>query len=287
MHSTLIKDVESAGIGLRTPHLDPIFKQTQQIPWIELLADNWLYNGGLTSHYLDRITQTFKVAVHGVGLSLGSHTPISLNYLEKINTLLQRTQAIAYSEHLSFSYAGDQFIPDLLPIPYNDKTLSHCVNRIQQVQDYLGRQILVENVSSYLQFREDTFSEMEFLKALSQVSGCGILLDINNLYVNEINLGRNAKKALQHISGSDIQQFHLGGFEDKGSYVIDAHNNPVNESVWNLYTYAVQTMGPIATLIEWDNDLPSFDILNNERIKAQSILDQFNPIKSCKIEASL
>ena len=268
-----LSDLKCAGIGLRTEHLDALMVDPDQVPWIELLADNWLAQGGLTKAHLEKLAYQFPIGVHGVGLSLFGQTPVDYTYLEQIKALLHTTQAVTYSEHLSFSESESGFIPDLLPIIYNERTLSHCSQRIEQVQTFLGRQILIENVSSYLGYNEDSMEESEFLKQLSKQSGCGLLLDINNLFVNQVNLNRCASSAIHNLMHCDVQQYHLGGHEDKGAYLVDTHNQKVSDAVWQLYDQALTVIGPKATIIEWDSDIPSFELLNQERTTAQGRID--------------
>jgi uncharacterized protein (UPF0276 family) len=273
MEKTVIDNIHSAGVGLRMPHIDEILNRREDFPWLELMADNWFCESGLTGYYLDAVSEKFPLSVHGVGLSLGSIDPLDLVYLEKVKSLLNRSSAIAYSEHLSFSSVAGKFIPDLLPLPYTEEALNHVAMRVNAIQDFLQRQLIIENISSYLSFEENTLRETEFLKYLVEKTGCGLLLDINNLYVNQVNLGRDAIKALDDIPFEAVKEIHLAGFEDKQAYLVDAHNNPVSDEVWSLYETCLQRSGPVATLIEWDNDLPALQVLVDEQQKAQKILD--------------
>ncbi len=268
-----IESVQTAGIGLRMPHIDALLAAPDSVSWLELLADNWLSQGGITTYYLDMLAERFPLSLHGVGLSLGSVTPLADNYLRQIQSLLQRSQAMSYSEHLSFSQLDEAFLPDLLPLPYTEQALQHMSQRVQQVQDRLGQQLLIENVSSYVAFNADSMSEAAFLSALVDNTGCGLLLDVNNLYVNQNNLGRDARLAIQQLPLGSIQEVHLAGFERQADCLIDAHNNPVDEAVWSLYEHLLQLRGPVATLIEWDNDLPALEVLLAEQAKAQALLD--------------
>jgi len=268
-----ISQVHSAGIGLRVPHVQEVLQRESEIPWLELLLDNWLYDGGATEYLLSAVLERFPVAMHGVGLSIASSCDFDMGYLKKVKALLNKSNALVYSEHLSFSQAGQHFIADLLPFPFTDAYLDYLSERVDFVQNYLGRQIILENISAYVVYKEDHFSEAEFITELVRRTGCGLLLDINNLYVNQINLGRNAEEALQYFPLQAVQQVHLAGFEQKEGYVIDAHNNPVATEAWKLYKKLVDLIGPVATLIEWDNDLPELDVLLGEQKKAQHILN--------------
>lgn len=263
-----------AGVGLRTQHIHQILDQQVEVPWFELLVDNWLADGGLTQRYLDVITERYPVTLHGVGLSLGGVEPLDFVYLKKIKQILQRSDVLWYSEHLCFSQLKSYYSHDLLPLPYTDESVKHLTHRIQQVQDFLGCQIAVENVSSYLEYKENEMCEGEFISVIAEQADCGLLLDVNNYYVNEVNHGQNALQQIDQLPHHRVMEVHLAGFEDKGDYLIDAHNNPVSLDVWSLYEKTLQRVGAVPTLIEWDNDLPALEVLLAEREKAQSYLDK-------------
>lgn len=270
-----ISSVQSAGVGLRIPHFDEIIEKPALTPWVEIMADNWLSDGGLTAQMLDRLQGVLPISVHGVGLSLGGMDPLDENYLQRISSLLQRSKAMAYSEHLSFSsFAGEHF-PDLLPLPFTEESLIQLSGRINQTQDFLNQQILIENISAYVSFKEDEISEGTFIAELVHRTGCGVLLDVNNLYVNHKNLGRDPWQQIMKIPKNSIQEIHLAGFSECDNWLVDTHSTPVCDGVWQLYNKVLHRLGPIATLIEWDSDLPSFDILDGERKKAQNILQQY------------
>ncbi len=263
-----------ASIGLRTQHITTILENDIQLPWVELLFDNWLAEGGLTTHYLDAITERYPVTLHGVGLSLGGIEALDMSYLTQVKRLMQRTTAMCYSEHLCFSQLQSYYSHDLLPLPYTEEALYHVAQRIDQVQDFLGCQIVVENVSSYVQYHESHLSEGEFITALSERADCGLLLDVNNFYVNQINHQQDAKAEIKSLPIERIKEIHLAGFAHQGEYLIDAHNNPVADEVWDLYQFVLRHCGHTATLIEWDNDIPALEVLLAERDKAQVCIDQ-------------
>lgn len=269
-----------AGIGLRTQHINQILDQRVPVPWFELLVDNWLADGGLTQRYLDEIIERYPVTLHGVGLSLGGTEPLDFAYLGKIKGVLQRgssdhaNKPLWYSEHLCFSQLQSHYSHDLLPLPYTDESVKHIANRIQQVQDFLGCHILVENVSSYLEYKENALSEGEFINAIVEEADCHLLLDINNFYVNQVNHGQDAMQQIQALPHHRVKEIHLAGFEDKQTHVVDAHNNPVADDVWAIYEDTLALTGPVASLIEWDNDIPALDVLLDERQKAQGFLDK-------------
>jgi len=283
-----------AGIGLRTQHINQILDQRVPVPWFELLVDNWLADGGLTQRYLDEIIERYPVTLHGVGLSLGGTEPLDFTYLGKIKALLQpqnqhnksENQPLWYSEHLCFSQLQSHYSHDLLPLPYTDESVKHIANRIQQVQDFLGCQMLVENVSSYLEYKENALSEGDFINAIVEEADCNLLLDVNNFYVNQVNHGQDAMQQIKALPHHRVKEIHLAGFEDKQTHVVDAHNNPVADEVWSIYEKTLALTGPVATLIEWDNDIPELDVLLNERQKAQYFLDARSTINVSTINVS-
>lgn len=269
-----------AGIGLRTQHISQILDQRVSVPWFELLVDNWLANGGITRRYLDAIIERYPLTLHGVGLSLGGVEPLDFAYLGEIKKLLQRNDSSAtnnilwYSEHLCFSQIQSYHSHDLLPLPYTEESVKHIARRIMQVQDFLGCQILVENVSSYLEYKQNNLSEGEFIYAIVEEADCGLLLDVNNFYVNQVNHDQDAAQQIKQLPHHRVKEIHLAGFADKGTHVVDAHNNPVADEVWALYKKTLQLVGNVPTLIEWDNDIPPLETLLEERQKAQYFLDQ-------------
>lgn len=263
-----------AGIGLRSQHIHQILDNEIPVPWLELLVDNWLTEGGLTRRYLDAVTERYPVTLHGVGLSLGGTEALDFNYLQNIKDTQQHTNALWYSEHLCFSQLHRYYSHDLLPLPYTEEAITHVVDRIQQVQDFLGQQILIENVSAYLEYQHSVLSESAFISEIADAADCQLILDVNNFYVNQINHKQDALSEIHALPHHRVQEIHLAGFADKGDYVIDAHNNPVAQGVWDLYEETLKLTGPIPTLIEWDNDIPELDILLAEKEKAQHYLNK-------------
>ncbi len=273
------RDICGVGVGLRTPHIPELLAQNPALPWLEILADNWFAPGGLTRDYLLAICERYPTTLHGVGLSLGATSPLDFDYLQKIKTLQQQTGATWYSEHCSFSHISGEYIPDLLPMPYNDEAISHISTRIRQVQDFLGQRILLENVSSYIEYNNSNYSEATFLNAIADEADCYLLLDINNVYVTAYNQQQDPFSFFKKIHLKRVKEIHLAGFEDKQDYLLDAHNNPVADPVWTLYQSVLeqiraQQLVPPATLVEWDNDLPTLNILLSEQRRADHILQQ-------------
>lgn len=267
-HSSLSKPPSGVGIGLRSAHVTEILQSEPDVPWFELLANNWLAEGGLTLDYVLAISERYPLTLHGVGLSLGGVEPLDMGYLNRIKKLKKRTKAAWYSEHLCFSRAAEYQFHDLCPLPYREDTLQHLVRRIQQVQEFLGEQLLVENVSSYLTYEDSEFSEAEFLSILAEEADCGLLVDLNNFYVNQVNHGDDAVAAIEKLPAHRISEIHLAGFQSKAGFLLDAHNNPVAEPVWALYRYALSRWGDIPTLIEWDHNIPPWPVLKAEQEKA-------------------
>ncbi len=268
-----------AGIGLRAEHYRDVLEERPAVGWLEVHPENYFGDGGRPLYYLEQARAQYPLSFHGVGLSLGSTDPLNTVHLDKLKQLVQRFEPALVSEHLSWGSIGGHYLNDLLPLPYTEEALDHIVNRISQVQDYLGRQILIENVSSYLEYTNATIPEGEFVAEAARRSGCGILLDVNNVYVNSKNHGFDALAYVHTIPPKLVQEFHLAGFTvnrfKDGEIIIDSHNQLVADAVWALYRQAIQRIGPRPTLIEWDTDLPSIDVLVGEARTADLILETY------------
>lgn len=262
-----------AGIGLRTPHYGEVLQNRPPVAWWEVHAENFFAEGGRPHAILEQVRQDYPLSLHGVGLSLGSTDPLDQWHLDKLKGLIERYEPGLVSEHLCWCSVGRSYLNDLLPLPYTEEALAHVSQRIQAVQDYLGREILLENLSSYLQFVQSTIPEWEFLAEVSRRSGCGILLDVNNLYVNARNFGFAPRAYLEALPIEAVKEMHLAGYEDEGDCLIDTHGRPVDTAVWELYAQAVRRFGRVPTLIEWDTDIPALSVLRDEAAKAQSILE--------------
>ena len=262
-----------AGIGLRTPHLRQVQAARPPVAWFEVHSENYFAEGGPALAALDRIRSDYPLSLHGVGLSLGSTDPLDREHLAKLLRLIERTEPAVVSEHLCWSSVGGRHLNDLLPLPYTEEALAHVASRIAEVQEALGRELLVENVSSYLAFAEATIPEWEFVAAVAQRTGCKLLLDVNNIYVNSTNHGFNADTYLGAIAPDSVAEIHLAGFDASGPCLIDTHSARVAPEVWKLYRAAIERFGPRPTLIEWDVDIPAFEVLLDEAAMARSILD--------------
>ena len=262
----------SAGIGLRAPHVRAALDGHPDIRWIELHSEN-VFGGGPASLLVQQLAGRYPLSLHGVGMGLGALDPLDTRHLAELTRLVRTVKPAAVSEHLSFNRAHGKVVNDLLPLPYTPETLAHVAQRVDQVQHTLGCQLLVENVSACLASPDDCLGEGEFLAELAARTGCGVLLDVNNLYVNQCNLGRDALAAMQALPVEVVGEIHLAGFIWRDGMVIDSHSRPVCEDVWALYQAALTRFGPCPTLIEWDLDIPPLPVLLGEAARAQAALD--------------
>ncbi len=265
-----------AGIGLRAPHYRPVLDTRPSIGWFEVHTENYFGAGGEPWHYLEQIRREYPVSLHGVGLSLGSTDPLDLGHLRKIQAVIDRVEPGLVSEHLCWSSAGGRHLNDLLPLPYTEEALVHVVARIDRVQESLQRQILIENISSYLEYRDSTIPEGDFLAEVAKRTGCRILLDVNNLYVTAANQAMDPMRTLEAIPAELVGEVHLAGFTETpiegGTLLIDTHSRPVADVVWALYRCAIARVGRVPTLIERDADLPPLSVLLAEAAAADAIL---------------
>jgi uncharacterized protein (UPF0276 family) len=264
-----------AGIGLRAQHHSDVLDQKPAVGWFEAHSENYFADGGAHLDFLERIRAQYPLSLHGVGLSLGSADPLDREHVRRLARLSQRVEPSLISEHLSWSSVGGLFANDLLPLPYTEEALGHVSAKIAQVQDLLGRRILVENVSSYLEFRCSRIPEWEFLAAVAAQSGCGILLDLNNIYVSARNHGFDAQTYLEAMPRHAVAELHLAGhtpvIQGGRELLIDTHSAPVCADVWELYRAALTRFGAVPTLIEWDAELPPLATLVAEAEQANVI----------------
>lgn len=259
------------GVGLRPKHYLRMLDERPPVDWVEAITENFMAPGGRPIAVLERVRREVPVVLHGVSLSIGSVDPVSSAYLRDLKALVARIEPAWISDHLCWGSHGGRYAHDLLPLPYTEESLAHVVARIGIVQDVLQRQILIENVSSYVAFRDSTLTEWEFLSEVARRADCGILLDVNNIYVSARNHGFDAIAYLDGVPGAYIGQIHLAGHSDKGTYLLDTHDHPVPEPVWALYREAVRRFGRISTLVEWDDHVPELDELVAESRKAASL----------------
>lgn len=259
------------GLGLRVDHYEAILNSEPAVDWFEIISENYLVPGGKPLHYLDRIRERYPLAMHGVSLSIGSTDPLDLEYLKQLKTLAARVDPAWISDHLCWTGVHGRNMHDLLPLPYTEETVEHVAARIRAVQDFLGRRILIENVSSYVNFAGSRMSEWEFVTAVSERADCLLLLDVNNIYVSSVNHEFDPRDYLNGIPGKRVQQIHIAGHEDHGDYIIDTHDHPVTDPVWKLYADAVRRFGPVSTMIERDDNIPPLDELVAELEQARRI----------------
>lgn len=263
------------GIGLRTEHYADFLQNKPNIAWVEVHTENYFCEGGRPLSVLESIRNDYPVSFHGVSLSLGSTDELNWQHLKKLRDLIEQVNPCLVSDHLSWSSIDGQYLHDLLPLPYTDEAIAHLVARIQTVQEYLGRQILIENITSYIKYADSMIPEHEFLCAVAKQSGCGILLDINNIYVTANNLDLDPDIYLKSIPSELVHEIHLGGFTSKmfndKEILIDSHSRAVVPAVWDLYRQAIQQFGLKPTLIEWDHELPALATLCLEAYRAEKI----------------
>ena len=264
----------AAGIGLRAPHVREVLDRKPAVNWFEIHSENYFADGGPALSNLSRIRADYPIAMHGVGLSLGSVDPLDREHLRKLARLAGRIEPSAISEHLCWSGVDGRHFNDLLPLPYTEEALDHVSARVLEVQDALERTILVENVSSYYAFPESTLDECEFVAEVARRTGCRLLVDVNNIYVNARNHGIDPDAYLARIDRASVAEIHLAGFDDSGPIVIDTHGAPVAPEVWSLYEAAIARFGRVPTLIEWDTDIPAFAVLEREAATAQRVMDK-------------
>jgi uncharacterized protein (UPF0276 family) len=266
------------GIGLRSQYHESILAATPAPAWIEAHTENYFHAGGPAVRALERARALYPLSLHGVGLGLGSADPIDRGHLERVRDAVRRFQPALVSEHACWGHVDGEHFNDLLPLPYTEEAVEHLAARVREVQDFLGRQILVENLSAYLSFASSQLSEGEFLAAVVERSGCGLLLDVNNAYVNASNLGLDLEEFLAALPHTAIQEIHLAGHARRhvGSreLLIDDHGSAVSDAVWALYEEVLDRFGPLPTLIEWDTDVPPLATLLAEATRADQRLEK-------------
>ena len=260
-----------AGIGLRAPHYRQVLDTLPPLGWVEVHSENF-FDGGMPLAMLQRVAEHYPLSLHGVGLGLGSLVRPDGEHLAALKRLVDAIQPAAVSEHLSFNHSAQRYVNDLLPIPYTRAALEVIASHVAETQDALGRCILLENLSSYVEYPGNEMNEGEFLAELVTRTGCGLLLDVNNIYVNGINLGTDVQAVLAALPAEAIGEIHLAGYSERDGMLVDTHSQPVHPGVWQLYGQVIKQLGPRPTLIEWDLDIPPLDTLQAEAAKADTIL---------------
>ena len=262
------------GIGLRTTHYAHILEHKPKIDWFEIISENYMVGGGRPLAVLDQVLDNYHVAQHGVSLYFGSTDPYDAEHLRQLKNLAKRTKTPFISDHLCWGSIDGSYTHDLLPIPYTFAAARNAAERIRYVQDYLELPVCVENISSYAEFNISTMTEWEFLSEVVELADCGILLDVNNIFVSSFNHGFDPYEYLKSIPYSRVGQIHIAGHSDLETYLLDTHNQAVCEEVWQLYAAAIKMIGPTNTLLEWDANIPSFDKVHQEALKAKAFIEK-------------
>jgi len=259
------------GVGLRPVHFGEILAGRPAVDWFEVLSENFMDTGGRPLHVLDQVVERYPVALHGVSLSIGSTDPLDHRYLRRLRALAERTRARWVSDHLCWTGVLGRNTHDLLPLPYDEATLRHVVARVREVQDALERPLVLENPSTYLAFAASTMTEWEFLARLSEQADCGLLLDVNNVYVSGFNHGFDPREYIDAVPAERVVQYHLAGHTNKGTHIVDTHEGPAIDAVWDLYARASARTGPVSTLFEWDSEIPPLEVVRREAEKARPL----------------
>jgi len=261
------------GVGLRTVHFGHILDKKPAVDWFEIITENFLDTGGRPRFVLDRIAERHPIVLHGVSMSVGSTDPLDRVYLGKVKSLADRVRAVWVSDHVCWTGVAGRNLHDLLPMPYTEEALRHLVKRIRRVQDILERPLVLENPSSYVEFRSSSMPEWEFLARMADEADCGLLLDVNNVYVSSFNHGFDPEAYLRGIPPERVAYVHIAGHTNFGTHILDTHIGPVIDPVWNLYRLAHRLTGGRSTLLEWDEQIPSFPVVHREVLKARKHME--------------
>jgi len=274
MHNIFSYPFLGFGLGLRAPHYDEIIKNPpRDVEWFEIISENFIEAHEGYLEFLSDLRKTYPIIMHGVSLSIGSTDEVNTEYLRKLKKLADFLDPPWISDHLCWTGINNKNTHDLLPLPYTEEALKHTTERVKQVQDILGRNILLENPSTYVEFSTSRIPENEFLATLVENANCGLLLDVNNIYVNAFNHGYDTRKYIDSIPANRIVQIHLAGHKNLGTHIIDTHDNHVIDKVWKLYEYTLRSKGIISTMIEWDENIPELSVLIAELKKAKNIAE--------------
>ena len=261
------------GLGLRPEHYPAVLEDRPAVDWFEIISENYLVAGGKPLYFLDRIREHYPMVMHGVSLSIGGCDPLDPDYLAALKQLAARVEPAWISDHLCWTGIDGRNLHDLLPLPYTEEAIAHVAGRVGQVQDCLGRRILLENVSSYVTYTDSRISEWEFLSAVAERADCHILLDVNNVWVSAHNHGFDPLAYLDGVPPGRVRQIHLAGHSHNGSLIVDTHDHPVPDPVWALYAEAIARLGPVSTMIERDDDIPPLEALLAELAQARSLAE--------------
>jgi len=261
------------GLGLRNEHFDYILDNEPAVDWFEVISENFMDSFGKPRHILKQIAEKYPVVMHGVSMSIGSTDPLNFDYLKSLKTLADEVKPAWISDHLCWTGVLTTNSHDLLPLPLNDESLQHVCDRIRQIQDYLERPLVVENPSTYAAFKNSTIPEWEFLKEMTEETGCGLLLDVNNVYVSSFNNDFDPVEYINGIPQDNIVQMHLAGHQNMGNYIIDTHDREVTNQVWKLFQMTYQLAPEASILLEWDGNIPPFEVYHAELMKSRKYMD--------------
>ena len=261
------------GLGLRPAYYDDLLANRYNIDFLEIISEDFMVEGGAALQTLDRLCQLYPIIMHGVSLSIGSVDPLNIDHLMRLKKLEQRVKPALISDHFCWTGVGNINTHDLLPMPFTFEAVEHIVSRIHYVQEYLQRELVLENISSYIGSENPELCEWDFINEIVSRSGCKILLDINNIYINAYNYNFDAKKYIDAISANDVVQYHLAGHKHCGTHIIDTHDAEIIDPVWDLFNYAVEKIGPRVSIIERDDELPELIVLLNEMENARNIME--------------
>ncbi|PJJ08349.1 hypothetical protein CLU83_1611 [Flavobacterium sp. 1] len=261
------------GLGLRSQHFEHILQNKPEVDWFEVISENFMDSHGRPRYILHQIAEQYPVVMHGVSMSIGSTDPLNFDYLKSLKQLAAEVKPAWISDHLCWTGVLTTNSHDLLPLPLNDESLKHVCNRIRQVQDYLERPLIVENPSTYASFNNSTLPEWEFLRIMTEETGCGLLLDVNNVYVSSFNNDFDPVEYIYGIPHDKVVQMHLAGHQNCGNYIIDTHDREVTNQVWKLFQLAYQLSGEASVLLEWDGNIPAFEVYHSELLKSKQYMD--------------
>jgi len=258
------------GLGLRSPHYDYVLEHEPDVAWFEIISESYLIDGGWALHVLDRVAERYPIAMHGVSMSIGTTDPIDFDYLEQLKALAKRCKAVWLGDHICWTGVAGKNTHDLLPVPYTEETLAHVVERVRIVQDFLERPLVLENPSTYVEFGHSSMSEQEWIARLLEEADCALLLDVNNVFVTARNHGLDVRAWLDAIPYDRVVQVHIAGHTDKGTHIIDTHIGPVIDEVWSIYEDVMRRTENCSTLLEWDAEIPAFQVVAEELAKAEA-----------------
>ena len=262
------------GVGLRTVHFRHILSKRPPVDWFEVLSENFMDTGGHPLWVLDQVAERYPIALHGVSMSIGSTDPLDREYLRKLKSLAARTRAHWVSDHLCWTGVAGRNVHDLLPMPYNEDALRHTAARVRRVSEILERPLVLENPSSYVEFASSTMTEWDFLSRLAAEAGCGLLLDVNNVFVSSFNHGFDPRVYIDNVPADRVVQYHVAGHTNKGTHILDTHSDHAVAEVWELFRRSCRRTGNVSTLYEWDEDIPDFGVLHAEALKARAYREE-------------